>query len=74
VSISRIHGTPGGPGDDPLARPTSITTDCDPSTTRVMVLSQARRWTVVAEIGSENSSSPAGDPANPRSVSSVVVT
>ena len=36
--------------------------------------SQAMRWTLAEEIGSENSISPADAPANPFNVSSVAVT
>ena len=56
-----------------LARPTS-TTIASAFSTRCMMLSQARRCTVVAAIGGENSNSPAGAPLKPSSVSSEAVT
>ncbi len=56
------------------ARPTSITVESDPSSTRVTVQSHASLSTAFDEIGNENSISAAGAPERPRRVSSEVVT
>src|SRR5216683_7653920 len=58
-----------------FARPTSITCDLESSTMRVTEASQARRSTVLAEMGcGENSRSAPGAPGNWSSVSSGTVT
>jgi hypothetical protein len=57
-----------------VERPTSMTVESAPSSTRTTLQSQAILSTVLAEIGSENSISPAGAPAKPISVSIEAVT
>src|SRR6202163_3302123 len=64
-----------GPEIVRLARPTSITIDCESSTMRVTEASQASRSTVLAERGcGENSMSAPGAPGSPSMVSSGTVT
>jgi hypothetical protein len=64
-----------GPEITRFARPTSMTIDSELIRIRVTELSHASLSTVWEEIGSgESSSSAAGAPGRPSSVSSVVVT